>query len=241
MMNKDNQTLSTKKGVLAVLSIPWLAGLLCAIAFFVLYLFVFRPGYQVDDDITMIQLASGYLGGTPVPFMVFSNVILGFILNLLYRMPTILNWEILIFFGIHFLSVWCLVYIVFSLPLKSVYKSFGILVILLSDSLFLLNVTFTTTATFAAISGFVSILAATYKGSRFSRRMLIFGGLLVLAGSLIRVESFLLVLLMIFPSWLFIYRFFDLKKLIISSLTAIIVVASFYLFNTMYVKSFPQW
>ena len=77
-MNQDNQTLPTKKSVRAILSIPWLASLLCAIAFFVLYLFVFRPGYQVDDDITMIQLASGYLGGTPVPFMVFSNVILGF-------------------------------------------------------------------------------------------------------------------------------------------------------------------
>jgi len=240
-MNKDNQTLSTKKGVLAVLSIPWLAGLLCAIAFFVLYLFVFRPGYQVDDDITMIQLASGYLGGTPVPFMVFSNVILGFILNLLYRMPTILNWEILIFFGIHFLSVWCLVYIVFSLPLKSVYKSFGILVILLSDSLFLLNITFTTTATFAVISGFVSILAATYKQSPVARRMLLFGGLLILAGSLIRVESFLLVLLVIFPCMIIIHRFFDLKNLVISSLTAIIVVASFYIFNIIYVKSFPQW
>ena len=121
-MNQDNQTLSTKKGVLAILSIPWLASLLCAIAFFILYLFVFRPGYQVDDDITMIQLASGYLGGTPVPFMVFSNVILGFILNLLYRLPSNLNWEILLFFGINFLSVWCLVYIVFSLPLKSAYK-----------------------------------------------------------------------------------------------------------------------
>ncbi len=241
MINKDNQTLSNKKGVLAILSIPWLAGLLCAISFFVLYLFVFRPGYQVDDDITMIQLVSGYLGGTPVPFMVFSNVILGFILNLLYRMPTNLNWEILIFFGIHFLSVWCLVYVVSCLPLKSVHKFFGILVILLSDSLFLLNITFTTTAAFAVISGFVSILAATYNQSPLPRRMLLFGGLLILAGSLIRIESFLLVLLVIVPSLIIIHSFFDHKNLIISLLTAIIVVASFYLFNMIYVKSFPQW
>ena len=240
-MNKDNQILPTKKGVLAILSIPWLAGLLCAIVFFVLYLFVFRPGYQVDDDITMIQLASGYLGGTPVPFMVFSNVILGFILNLLYRLPTNLNWEIIIFFGINFLSVWCLVYIVFSLPLKSVHKFFGVLVILLSDSLFLLNITFTTTATFAVISGFVSILAATYKRSPLPRRMLLFGGSLILAGSLIRIESFLLVLLLILPSLIIVHRFFDIKNLMISSLISILVIASFYLFNILYVKSFPQW
>ena len=78
MKNQDNQTLPTKKSVRDILSIPWLASLLCAIAFFILYLFVFRPGYQVDDDITMIQLVSGYFG-KPVPFMVFSNVILGFL------------------------------------------------------------------------------------------------------------------------------------------------------------------
>ena len=240
-MNQDNPTLPTKKSVLVVLSIPWLASLLCAIAFFVLYLLAFRPGYQVDDDITMIQLASGYLGGIAVPFMVFSNVVLGFLLNFLYRMPTNLNWEILIFFGINFLSVWCLVYIIFTLPLKSANKFFGVLVILLSDSLFLLNITFTTTATFAVISGFVSILTLVYRRSPLPRRILLFGGLLILAGSLIRIESFLLALLMIFPSLIIIHRFFDLKNLIISSLTAIIVVASFYLFNMIYVKSFPQW
>ena len=200
----------TVKSALTILSTPWLASLLVAVAFFILYLFVFRSGYQVDDDITMIQLASGYLGGTPVPFMVFSNVILGFLLNFLYRLPTNLNWEILIFFGINFLSVWSLVYIVFSLPLKSVHKSFGILVILLSDSLFLLNVTFTTMATFAALSGLVSILAANDKRSLFPKRMLIVGGLLILMSSFIRVKSFFLVLLLIFPSLIIIRRWFDL-------------------------------
>src|ERR1700690_552867 len=241
MMNQDNQTWPTKKGALAILSTPWLASLLVAIVFFILYLFVFRPGYQVDDDITMIQLASGYLGGTPVPFMIFSNVILGFLLNLLYRLPTNLNWEILLFFGVNLLSVWCLVHIVFSLPLKSVYKFFAVLVILLSDSLFLLNVTFTTIATFAVISGVVSILAATYKGSQSPKRMFIFGGLLILPGRLIRIESFLLVLLLILPSLAVMYRLFDVKNLIISSMVAILVVALCYFFNMVYVKSFPQW
>jgi len=241
MINKDNRTLPASKSVTAFLLTPWLAGLLCATAFFILYLFVFRPGYQVDDDITMIQLVSGYLGGQPVPFMVFSNVILGFLLNFLYRLPTNLNWEIWLFFLLNFLSVWCLVYIVFSLPLKSAYKFFGVLVVFLSDSLFLLNITFTTTAAFAVISGFVSILAASYKGSRFPRRMFIFGGLLILAGSLVRIESFLLVLLLIFPSLLVANHFFHLKNLIVSSGIAILVVALFYLVNVVYVKSSPPW
>jgi len=240
-MNNDKPTLPTQKSALTILSNPWLASLLVAIAFFILYLFVFRPGYQVDDDITMIQLASGYLGGTPVPFMVFSNVILGFLLDLLYKLPSNLNWEILIFIGVNFLSVWCLVYIVFSLPLKSIYKFSGGWVILLSDSLFLLNITFTTIATFAVISGFISILAATYNGSRFPKRMLVFGGFLILVGSLIRIESFLLVLLLVFPPLIFILRFFEWKELIVHFAIIFLVVALCYLFNAVYVKSFPKW
>ena len=241
MRLNDNHPNQSKGGMLTLLFVPWLASLLVAIAFFILYLFVFRPGYQVDDDITMIQLASGYLGGTPVPFMVFSNVILGFLLNFLYRLPTNLNWEILFFLGINFLSVWSLVNIVFSLPLKSVHKFFGILVILLSDCLFLLNVTFTTMATFAALSGLVSILAANDKRSLFPRRRLIVGGLLILMSSFVRVESFFLVLLLIFPSLIIVHRWFDLKNLIVSLTITIVAVTSFYLFNSVYIKFFPQW
>lgn len=241
IMNHDNQTSPTKKGALTILSNPWLASLLCVIVFFFLYLFVFRPGYQVDDDITMIQLVSGALGGVSVPFMVFSNIVLGFILNFLYRLPTNLNWEILIFFGIQFVSTWCLAYIIFSLPLKPIYKFFGIMVVLLSDSIFLLNITFTTTAAFAVISGFVSILAATYNGFHFPKRMLVFGSLLIVAGSLIRIESFLLVLLLIFPASILIHRFFSPKLLIVILVVTIFVVMLFYLFNILYVKSSSQW
>jgi len=238
-VNKPSLTLRGRAGFL--LSTHWFTSLFCVVAFFGLYLFVFRPGYQVDDDITMIQIASGYLGGQPLPFLVFSNVALGFLLNFLYRLPTQLNWEILIFFGIHFLSAWCLTYIIFCLSLKSVYKILGMLIVLLSDSLFLLNITFTTTASFAVISGLVPVLAVAYDGSRFPRRLLIFGGSLMLAGSLIRIESFLLVLLLTFPTFIFIQHWFRLKAWMVSLGVVFLAIVSFYAFNAVYVKSSPQW
>jgi len=225
----------------SLLSTHWFTSLFCVVAFFGLYLFVFRPGYQVDDDITMIQIASGYLGGQPTPFLVFSNVALGFLLNFLYQLPTHLNWEILIFFGVHFLSAWCLIYIIFFLPLKTAYKLLGMLIVLLSDSLLLLNITFTTTASFAVICGLVAVLAVTYDGSHFPRRLLIFGGLLILTGSLIRIESFLLVLLLTFPSFIFIQHWFRLKDWMVSLGVVFLAVVSFYAFNAVYVKSSPQW
>jgi len=237
--NKPSLTPGGRAG--SLLSAHWSTSLFCAVVFFALYLFLFRPGYQVDDDITMIQIASGYLGGQPAPFLVFSNVALGFLLNLLYRLPSHVNWEILFFLGINFLSVWSLIYIVFSLPLKSAPKAYGAVSILLSDSLFLLNITFTTMATFAAIAGLVSILAAGHKQSSFPGRMTVFGGLLILMGSLIRVESIFLVLLLSLPCLAVVYRWFELRKLATGLAITITAVIAFYLFNSIYVGSFPQW
>ena len=114
MVTKHKHSRPAPHGAPAILQSTWLASLACVLAFFALYLLIFRPGYQVDDDITMVQLASGYLGGVPVPFLVFSNVVLGFLLNVLYRLPTNLNWEILLFFAVQFLAAWCLVHAILT-------------------------------------------------------------------------------------------------------------------------------
>ena len=80
---------------------PWVAAFLSSAAFFAIIFLFFRPGYAVGDDISIISLASGYLGGKPLPFLVYSNVLLGFILNPLYASAPTLNWEILFFIVIN--------------------------------------------------------------------------------------------------------------------------------------------
>ena len=171
---------------------------LCTAVFFALYLSVFRLGYLVNDDITMISLVSGYLGGKPVPFMVYSNVIWGFLLIPLYTIHSNLNWEIWLFILVNFLSVWALVYVALSRPLHIAYKLAGVLAILACDGFFLINITFTVIATFAALAGSCLILMAAYSLIPLKRHWLVCGGLLILIGSLIRIESILLVLLVIF-------------------------------------------
>ncbi len=220
---------------------PWIVSLLFTIAFFVLYLFVFHPGYQVDDDITMISLASGYLGGKSVPFLIFSNVILGFLLDLLYRLPTQLNWEILLFIALDFFSVWCLVHLVLSFPLKAAGKVAGMLVVFLADGIFLLSITFTMIAVFAAIAGFCSMLAAAHLDFHIERRFYFFGGILIFAGSLIRIESVLLVLLSTGLSIVLMRRLFDLKRLIIAFAAVGLLASGSYLFDKLYVRSHPEW
>ncbi len=220
---------------------PWIASLLLAAAFFLLHLLVFRPGYQVDDDVTMISLASGYLGGTPVPFLIFSNVLLGFLLNFLYGLPTNLNWEILLFVALNFFSVWCLVYLVLSFPLKTDGKIVGVFAVLLADSYFLLSITFTTIAAFAAIAGFCSMLAAAHRDFHIGRRFYFFGGTLLFVGGLIRIESILLVLLSTGLSMILMNRLFDLKSLSMAFAGIGLIVLGSFLFNKFYVQAHAEW
>jgi hypothetical protein len=219
----------------------WLASLLITILFFTFYLTVFRPAYTVTDDFSMISLVSGYLGSPPVPFMVFSNILWGLFLIPFYRLPSNLNWEILIFITINFLSVWSLLHIVLSRTLKASYKTAGVLAILVCDSYFFLNITFTTIASFAALAGFCTILAAASLKYPLKRRAVLFGGVLVLVGSLIRFESFLLVLLLLVPSTLILHRFFNLRVLILAMGGAAILVAACFLFDKIYVLRNPEW
>jgi hypothetical protein len=219
----------------------WTASLVITILFFTFYLTVFRPAYTVTDDFSMISLVSGYLGGSPVPFMVFSNVLWGLILIPFYRLPSDLNWEILLFIGINFLSVWSLLHIALSRPLRAGYKIAGALAVLVCDSYFLLNITFTTIASFAALAGFCTILMAASLEFRLKRRAFIFGCLLILVASLIRLESFLLVLLVLLPSTLLMHRFLNLKVLIMAVGAAALLITACILFDKFYVLSNPEW
>ena len=218
-----------------------IASFLSTAVFFALYLSVFRLGYLVNDDITMISLVSGYLGGKPVPFMVFSNVIWGFLLIPLYAIHSNLNWEIWLFVIINFLSVLALVYVAFSRPLHIVYKLAGVLTILACDGFFLINITFTVIATFAALAGSCVILMTACSLNPLKRHWLVYGGLLILIGSLIRLELILLVLLVILPTLLIMYRIFDIKVLTIAFAITSLAVAGCYTYDKIYVEMHPDW
>jgi len=115
------------------------------------------------------------------------------------------------------------------------------LAVLVCDSYFLLNITFTTIASFAALAGFCTILMAASLEYPLKRRAFIFGGVLVLVASLIRLESFLLVLLVLLPSTLIIHRYFNLRVLIIAMGSAALLVTASFLFDRLYVLSNPEW
>jgi len=230
-----------RKKFLSFLGQPWVAALLVTIGFFLLYLLVFRPGYETDDDISIIMMASGYLGGEPVPFLFFSNVLLGLLLKPLYGLHSSINWEIWFFIILNFSSVWALTWLLFSRLSKTSLRLFGAIVILLSDSYFLLHVNFTTIAAFASVAGLISILAAVPSRMPFRKGLFAVGLVLILAGSLIRIESLVFILVLTLPAIVLCFRSFDLRNLLIALTAAGILVISCTLFDRLALRLSPEW
>ncbi|MGA7194215.1 MAG: hypothetical protein WBW94_11330 [Anaerolineales bacterium] len=221
---------------------PLIAALFCTFSLFLFCFVVFRIGYGVNDDIQLIAIASGYLGGKSFPFLIFSNVILGFALNLLYQFPTQINWEIWLFIAVHFLSIWALVYIVFSRPMmKWKIQAIGLLIVLSGEVYFLLNITFTTVAAVAAIAGFCLILTDAQSDINWAKSSFVCGGGLVIMASLIRIESLEFVLLIMMPFLIVNFRFLNPKSFMMYFGIIALLVIGGYAFDKFYLSLFPNW
>jgi len=221
---------------------PVIISLLLTSFYFLLNFTVLRTGYGVNDDIQMIAMASGYWGGKPVPFLVFSNVILGFFLNFLYSLNTSANWEIWLFFTVHFFSILALVFIVLSnKAVQTIVKMFGVLIIMLIEMYFLLNITFTTAAVASSIAGACLLLTEIQARSLSRKFLVVWGYALILIAGLIRIESVALVFLSLIP--FLINRQCLLNVKIIIPIFGIIgcLLLGLYMFDNLYVGSFPAW
>ena len=92
------------------------SALLVTTVFFALVLGILHPGYAINDDIKIIAIAAGYPGVQPSPFLIFSNVLLGFLLVALYKIPSSVNWEIILFLVVDGISLYTLLNFIASSP-----------------------------------------------------------------------------------------------------------------------------
>jgi hypothetical protein len=229
------------KRALLFLSKPWLASLFWTIAFFGIFFSLFRIGYAVDDDIALISIVSGYLGGSTSQFLVHGNVTIGFLMKYLYGLHIGQNWFILFLIQANFLSVWALIGLIFTQRIEAGSKFFGSLAIILCDIYFLVNITYTVVAAFACLAGLGLLISAALSSSQNRKLFLLFGSTLILLGSLIRFEAALMISLIVVPVVLITYRSFHLRTLIFSLFVAGVLVIFGYAFNRIYVGSNPDW
>lgn len=221
-----------------IFNYPIFTSLLLSTIFVVLFLVFFQVNYGTNDDIQMISLLSGYFGGTPSAFTLFSNVILGFFFSLLYTLKESINWVTLFYFFISFLSIWSLIYCCLLLKKSKIYIAFCLLLVLLYNGYFLSNFTFTTIATNACLAGGCLFLSSLNSKSRFLQ---VFSIGLIWIGSLIRFDSFALIFFLFVPFVLFNIRQLITKNSILMVLCTSILLFGCYALNLILLNANSNW
>lgn len=157
------------------------------IFFLILILFCCDLKYEVSDDFVMASILSGAYGDTQNPYIIFVNVLIGYLLLPFYKLIPQISWYFVFQIAVIMVSSTTIVFFLLdrlnehiALMLTAIFLLFFV-----SDALILVQ--FTKTATFAVISGSVLFLDALYN--KKNKMRIIFGGVLCLCGTLIRFST----------------------------------------------------
>src|SRR5688572_28503851 len=75
-----------------------------------LFLVCFTPIYETNDDVVMMNTASGQFFGQPSEHLIFTNVLIGFVLKVLYSMTEQVDWYAAYLYGLHAVGLSLLFY-----------------------------------------------------------------------------------------------------------------------------------
>ena len=230
------------RGLGRMASSPFASATAVTWVFFAMLYGVLRPGYWINDDLKMIWNIVGYAGGTqPVPFLIHSNVLLGFGLEAAYAGMSKPNWAMLLYASINLCSIWGLVYIVIRSRLSAGYKWIGGTVALVGLGAATLNLTFTFTAALSSLSGACLLLFGAKRGASHLVPMLGAGIGLLLVGALVRLEMLGLVLAFVLPGAVFAIDALVWRRLLVACGLAGVLIAASYVADQLYVRSVPEW
>lgn len=149
--------------------------------------------YEVSDDFIMEMVASGAYTGEPDAHIMFSNIILGEVLTLFYRINSDISWYFVAQVFLCFCSYIAVTY-VFSHRLSMGAAVFSVVTLtaFTAQDLYILP-QFTKTALAASMSGLILLIYGLF----YKRKHIvcIFGALLAISGALVRQKAFYIAVL----------------------------------------------
>ncbi len=145
--------------------------------------------YEVSDDFIMEMVASGAYTGEPDAHIMFSNVILGEVLTLFYRLNTDISWYFIAQVFLCFCSYIAITY-VFSHRLNMGAAVFSVVTLtaFTAQDLYILP-QFTKTAVAASMGGLLLLIYGLFYKRKYI--VCIFGALLAISGALVRQKAFI--------------------------------------------------
>ena len=241
MIEPEKLTFVKNKGVTSFLSRPIVVAIAVNLVLFSLFFLTFSPLFESNDDLTMMEIASGFRYDDPSEYLVFINVILGLIFKALYTAIPSFNWYIVVFYLIHFVSL----SVTLSIFLKQNRAFFGAIVYLILFAFFeisfLANLQFTTTAMVAGCAGILSILDGGERLKETDWATLIGGGLLIIISGWMRIRIFQLLMVLFLP--LIFLRAIQTRqvKTLLTVIFAGFIVLGTTLFHNAYYDRDPGW
>jgi hypothetical protein len=184
--------------------------------------------FETSDERVMNLIASGGYTGMPSERLIFMNLVIGYLLKFLYTYFPILNWYTWFLLSTLTFSFFAFQHVI-NVRNKDIKLKLLIHIVLLCVvSPLLVKICFTKIAAFSIISGLIVIVYNSY-----SRSSIFIGYCLILLGVAIRMEVFFMLLLFIFPIYL--YLIFQKKYIILLHPTVAFVfgvlLSAFHYFN----------
>lgn len=212
----------------------WIVAIIINIILFVLVLSVFTVQYETNDDVGMQMIVSGFRTGSPSEYVVFSNILVGKVLQALYSLNLNFNWYTFYIYFIHFVAAVLILIVLLKRNQDNVY--WGLLFFFVYFFFFeirsLLYLQFTTTAFIIGIAGMSVILTEENKINIFT----VIGCLCIWFCGLIRYSVFgltILAFILLIANELVNKSY---KKLLLFSIVIIISFASFVYDRYYYLK-----
>lgn len=151
--------------------------------------------YEVSDDFIVDAVLSGAFGTGYNEHLLFSNILYGYILKVLYQHTTVISWYFVSHILICYLSLCAVTYIILERNHRYIGVTLSIIFIsFFSDDLYILP-QFTKTAAIAACAGGALFLFGMWNGEKRRWTSIICGACLALVGTMIRFSNIYIALI----------------------------------------------
>jgi hypothetical protein len=157
------------------------------------------PGYETNDDVGMMRIASGLLSGEPSAHLIHTNILIGQCLKGAYSANRSVNWYSSYLFAVHFAAMCGVLFVLFD-RLRPIWAlvAFGLLSAFF-ELRFLLLLQFTSTSVVAVASGMFLVLETSRSKGVRQLAIGLAGMCLVVLGAMIRNHCFYLIALLSLP------------------------------------------
>ncbi len=208
---------------------------------FALFFAIASPGYETNDDLGMQLIASGFYTGQASEHLIFTNVVIGWMLRCMYQLWDGCNWYLVYLVVVHFVSLTALAFLVVSRKRNWAFVLLYLGFFVLVETRILLSLQFTTTAFLAGTAGLLLLVDSFQPGHPTRWPRVIAGvGLITLMG-MIREDVMPFLAILSFPFLIERSGFTGVRRLLGAGLVCFALFLFTHEFNRWYYARDPAW